>query len=177
MAQPQSLPADPSAGRGKALLRLFVPVLVLALGACGSEGDEAAPAVPPGPCELVTLTDVEATLGSTVSGGEMGSDVPTIVVGERTCQFKLTDPNKPASVVRVGYTPNFAPLVFRKLKDQQPTAEPVADLGDEALWVDNPKALVVLRGDKVLTVVVFGAAVTDHRQRAITLATAALKRL
>jgi len=148
-------------------------LVALVSGACGGGGQDA---VPKGPCDLVTKAEVEAALSGPVSDGETGN-VPTAVIGETACQFTLTDPQKPFSTVRVGVAGAFAPTVFDKFVAGHPKAVPVAKLGERAVWDERAQTVVVLEPHKVLSVVVFGAAVTDHRARAVRLAARALPRL
>jgi hypothetical protein len=162
--------------------RLSVTVMVLAT-ACG-RGDSKDPAASPiatvKPCALVTSAQVSAAIGSPVGKpvAVPGANVP----GEQACQFLGANSQKAAFKVNVGIldsAPIFARAVFDKYKAEHGSAAPVPRLGTEAVWSESSGGglLIVITGDDVVTVEVFGVSVADALGPATALATTALDRL
>jgi hypothetical protein len=141
------------------------------------EGAAAQDATSIRPCALVEKSEVEAAVGTRVGDGTVPTGVPSLLVGEQVCQFRTVDAQGPPGLVKVGAARAYATVIFTRYKDQQQQAVPVPEVGDQALWDDVAKVLVVLDEDNVVTVTIFGAEVNEPRERATQLAKKALGRL
>jgi hypothetical protein len=156
---------------------LVLVLTLLAAGCSRADDGQQAQTVAVRPCALVTKSEVETALERTVGNGTVLTGVPPLVVGEQVCQFPTTSTDAAAALAKVGAVTAFAPLLFTRFKTEHPQAMAVPELGREAVWDELTSALVVLEDDKILTVVVFGPGVTNHRDRAVKLAEKALDRL
>jgi hypothetical protein len=154
--------------------------LTAAAAAGCSERDEGAAAQDSTairPCALVEKAEVETAVGIRVGDGSVPIGVPSLLVGEQVCQFRTVDAQGPPALVKVGAASAYAPVIFNRYKAQQQQATPVPDVGEQALWDDVGKVLVVLDEDHAVTVTIFGAEVNEPRERATRLAKKALGRL
>ena len=148
----------------------------LVTGACsGGDGEEASATVRP--CEVVKKSEVEVAVGSTVGDGTAPIGVPSLLVGEQVCQYSIGGAQGIPGLVKVGVASAYAPIVFGRYKAAHPQASPLPRVGNEAVWDDTAQTLVVLDGEKALTVTVFGGGLADPKERATKLAQKALPRL
>jgi hypothetical protein len=159
--------------------RTLAAVTALAVGAaCGGSGggqvETAAAAADP--CLLVRPADAEDVLGSIVTDGDSGPGVPTMLLGEKACQYQPSEEGR-AGFLRVGVVDAFPTEIFDKYATEHPTAVAVPGLALDARWQPETNALVVRDDDQLLTVVIVGSGVTDHKERAVALAGKLLDRL
>ena len=151
--------------------------MVWGAGCGGDDGGDQVEVASVKPCGLVKKGEVEEVLERTVGKGTILTGVPPLVVGEQVCQFATTSTDASAALAKVGAVTAFADVIFARFKTEHPQALAVPELGTEAVWDELSTALVVLDGDKILTVAVIGPGVTNHRDRAMKLAEKALDRL
>lgn len=162
-----------------AVLAVAVAIVIAATVITIAVERSAAPSVDDvsadNPCLLASSAEMQAAIGSPV-GGPVTDNVQAALVGERVCQFQTLDPQKPLTLIKVGLVNAYADSVFDKYKAEHKVA-PVRDLGAGAVWDAASNRLLAKKGDKVLTVLVFGPGTADPRAAATKLAERALERL
>lgn len=157
------------------LLALVALAAITAGVACGPPATTVNDASSDNPCLLVSSAEIQAVLGSAV-GGPVTENVAPTLVGERLCQFQTADPARPSVLLKLGVVSSYAESVFDKYKGAN-EVRPVESLDAPAVWDATKSILLAKKEAKVLTVLVFGPGVKDHRAKATKLAERALERL
>lgn len=108
-------------------------------------------------CELVTAEELQGILGTPVS--------LTVFAGPPdTCDIQSTDGAPLAATVLTVMSSAAASAVFDAYAGS-PGAQSISGMGDKAAYDPAQAVLVVLKGDKVLTVAVFDDGTTDEAAR------------
>ncbi len=170
---------------GRATARCAVVVAAsLAVGGCGGEGsgwDEQAKvtgnACPPVK-RVVKKAEVERALGAKVDQGRL-SQFP-LLLDVPTCRFDGRGKTGPVSA-SFAIVNGLADDVLEQFKEQHTTGTPaiVSDLGDEAVWFEQPRMLFVREGSRLFIVQLSlsGPQFQRYRERATKLAGEAVERL
>ena len=141
----------------------------------GILGEETGVALPErDPCSVVTAEEAALVLGELAAVGERGVGV---VSGQRVCTYSLA--SNPHLGAALAITDRDAEDKLELLEHAHSAgAGPVTGL-DGAIWIDQFKLLVVVKGDWLLSVQLLVPAEERPaaRAKAVTLATAALDRL
>ena len=155
----------------------------------GSSTAETGPAVSPefyvfteNVCALLTRAEIEAMLGVPMGGGDNPGITSTFadIPGITKCRYAPAD--QPQFKLETGVFAGNALPTYQETKQVRRglTSEPVAGLGEEALWYPQGHELLVLANGRILGLSIGGDASepdADLRERAGRLATKALARL
>ena len=168
-------------------------VAMAATASCGEDsGDEGRKEPPPAlasspsPCALLQAGDVEAVVGNAVTPEQVFSEGSASLPGAKVCQYKAAQqqagtagaPGKLPVGVTLEVASAYPREVLMKYKSANPGARPVPGVGTEAVWSEAFNRLVVLQGNAVVAVSLLGdPSGQGHQDKAVTLASEALKRL
>lgn len=100
---------------------------------------------PASPCSLVTVAQVKAAFGGTVSPGKVDSST-----GVPVCRFKVRHSNLGASGDAIVFvTPGQSPATFKIAKKGVPGAVGVSGIANGAFYVANTGSIELLKGTTV----------------------------
>lgn len=156
----------------------------LVLASCGDKGrgwgetsEVTGNACPPVK-NIVSKSEVEDVLGGKVNEGAR-SQFP-LLLDVPTCRFDARAESGPATA-SLAVVNGLADDVVEQFTEQHPESPPVAvgDLGDEAVWFEQPRMLFVRKGTRLLIVQLFltGPQFNRYRERATRFADKAVGRL
>ena len=181
----------------RAIRRLAGAALVAltAISSCGGEsqeqGDKAQgpPQASPNPCALLQPGQVESVVGNAVAPEQVFSEGGGSLAGAKICQYKPAPQRAAASsppgtlptgvVVEVASAyPREVLVKYTRPNDAAGRLRAVPALGAEAVYSETLNRIVALKGSSVIAVSLRGdPSAQGYRDKAVTLASEALKRL
>lgn len=143
------------------------------LKASGTTGNACPPVK-----RIVGKGEIESALDAKVNQGELSQF--SVVLDVPTCKFDGKSEAGPASAA-FAVIDSLGDEILEQFKEQQTTMSPlvVDDLGDEAVWFEQPRMLFVRKGSRLLVMQLFltGPQFNRYRDRATQIAEKAVDRL